>query len=79
MAAWHQHYGSWWMVQWSLDGWVSLGVHVDFRTRRNSTCGEKYGPYVDLHLGCFIVSLGRNPVRSGEIDLKANCGRGGEA
>lgn len=77
MASWHQRYGSWWMVQWALDGWASLGIHIDFRSRVSSTTGVRYGPYVDLHFLFVIVSLGRNPVHSGEIDLHSSIGRGG--
>ena len=77
MASWYQHYGPWWMIQWAVDGWCSLGIHIDFRTRTSSTTGLKYGPYIDLHLLFFIVSLGRNPVHSGEIDLHNSVSRGG--
>jgi len=66
------------MFQWQWTGWISFGIHIDLRTRINAIRNEKYGPYVDFHFGCFILSIGRNPVRSGEIDLTSNCGRGGE-
>jgi len=64
------------MVQWSVDWWVSIGIHIDLRARVTPS-GERYGPYVDLHLLFLVLSFGVNPVRSGELDLKASCGRGG--
>jgi hypothetical protein len=68
---WHRRYGDWWMVQWELDGWISLGIHIDFRHHRGIN-GHTYGPYVDLHLGVLILSLGRHPVYAGELDLKTS-------
>lgn len=76
MSAWHIYYGPWWMVQWSLDGWFSLGIHVDFKTRHMAH-GLKYGPYVDLHIGCAILSIGRNPVYSGDLERAISVSRGG--
>ena len=73
---WHQRCASWWMVQASFDGWVSLGIHIDLRRRRAAN-GRRYGPYVDLHLGCVIVSLGVNPAYSGEIGAASSVSRGG--
>jgi hypothetical protein len=55
------------MVQWAWDGWVSLGFHFDFKHRRRT---HSYGPYIDLHLGCLILSLGNNPVFAGDIELR---------
>lgn len=77
MSTWHLHTGTWWMVQWCFDGWISFGIHIDFRTRTAAKAGIKYGPYVDLHLGCLIVSVGRNPKYSGELDCSSSVGRGG--
>jgi len=77
MSGWHLYYGRWWMIQWCFDWWFSLGIHVDFRTRVRSTDLKKYGPYIDFHLGFIIISIGRNPVYSGELDLIAPGGRGG--
>ena len=77
MSAWNLHHGSWWMIQWSFDGWFSIGLHVDFRKRINSTSNAPYGPYIDIHLGCFILSVGRNPAHSGELDRIISVGRGG--
>jgi len=73
---WHLRYGSWWMVQASFSGWLSLGVHVDVR-RRHTNSGLRYGPYIDLHLGCVILSFGVNPAYSGEIEAACSVGRGG--
>lgn len=52
------------MVQWSLDGTLSLGVHVDPLTRHGDA--GLYGPYVDFHLGPVVVSVGRHPDRAGD-------------
>ncbi len=70
-------YGRFWKLEWALDSWVSVGVHIDFRSRLTGRTKQRYGPYVDLHLGVVIVSLGVNPVYSGEYDLLAGPGRGG--
>lgn len=77
MAAWHLRHGRWWMVQWTLDYWFSLGVHLDLKPRRCARTGERYAPYVDLHLGCLILSFGVNPVRSGELESVISVSRGG--
>ena len=77
LTGWHCHYGSWWMVQWACEGWVSLGLHIDWRRRLHVPSGETYGPYLDLHVGCCIVSVGHNPSRSSAFELKAGVGRGG--
>jgi hypothetical protein len=70
-------YGSWWAFQWYFKGWVSLGVHVDFRCRLNQRSQVRYGPYIDLHLLCVIVSIGRNPAYSGELEMLIPGGRYG--
>jgi hypothetical protein len=77
MSAWNLRHGRWWMVQWAFDGWLSFGIHIDFRTRVNSLCECRYGPYVDLHLGCCIVSIGRNPVYTGDLESSTSVSRGG--
>jgi hypothetical protein len=41
--------------------------------------GQAYGPYVDFHVGFVILSVGRNPVYSGEYDLVNSPSRGGMA
>ena len=76
---WHLHYGSWWMIQWQWNGWLSLGIHVDCKRRVAARPGRHYGPYLDLHLGCLILSLGRWPVYSGELEYSVSVGRGGLA
>lgn len=77
MASWHMRRGKlFWMVQWSFDGWVSLGIHIDLKRRVNSETGQRYGPYVDIHFIFFIFSIGYRPFYSNPIagDL---IGRGG--
>jgi hypothetical protein len=63
------------MVQVVLDGWLSLGVHLDFKHR----CADlgTYGPYIDLHLGVVILSLGWRPYLSGDLERAAGYSRGG--
>jgi len=73
---WGLRYGRWWMVQWVLDYWISLGVHVDLRTRAHNS-GERYGPYVDLYLGVVVLSIGRNPHLSGDLERALSVSRGG--
>jgi hypothetical protein len=76
MLLWGYRYGKWWSIQWSLDRVFSLGFHFDMR-RRITNSGEKYGPYLDIHLPCLIISLGVNPIYSGAIDLLFSYSRGG--
>lgn len=71
-------WGSWWAFQWSWDGWLSLGIHLDFRARVESGTGVRYGPYVDFHVGWCILSLGVNPIYSGDLDLASSVARGGK-
>ena len=59
---WGYRFGRWWLVQWALDGTLSVGVHVD-PLRRESARGP-YGPYVDLHLLVAAISIGYHPARS---------------
>ncbi|MBA3875580.1 MAG: hypothetical protein C0498_01365 [Anaerolinea sp.] len=59
---WGVAYGPWWMVQYAFDRTLSLGVHVDPCTRVAEA--GPYGPYLDLHLGPFGLSLGRHPARA---------------
>lgn len=61
MAVWHLKHGRWWMLQWCFAGWFSLGIHIEPRTGITTKSGFRFGPYVDLHLGPFILSLGRRP------------------
>lgn len=65
------------MVQWCLGGWLSLGIHIDFKTRYTGIPPVAYGPYVDLHLIVAILSLGRNPRYSGDIQTNCSVSRGG--
>ena len=78
MSKWHCRYGDWWMVQVVWDGWVSLGIHVDFKHRTDSF-GHSFGPYVDLHLGIVIVSLGWHPAFSTDLERVSSVSRGGAA
>lgn len=69
-------YGRWWAVQ--RHAGLSLGVHLELRARRTNA-GTRYGPYVDLHVGPFVVSVGVNPIHAGELDLLTSFSRGGLA
>lgn len=62
MAGWHSRHGSWWAVHYCLDGFVSLGVHVDPKRRRTALGNVRYGPYVDFHVGPAVLSIGVNPI-----------------
>lgn len=44
-------YGPWWAFQIQRGQYVSAGIHVDW--------GK---PYVDVHFGWGILSVGKNPV-----------------
>lgn len=68
--------GRLWAVQYVLDGWLSLGIHLDLKHRRTDA-GRSYGPYVDLHLGVVVVSLGWNPAYSGDLERAISASRGG--
>jgi len=57
--------GSWWAVQLYLNYYISLGIHVDFRR-----------PYVDVHIGWLILSFGREPYRSEQVDKHRHSCRG---
>lgn len=76
-SRWYLWFGKWWMVQCCLDGGLSLGVHIDLRCRRTGKTNQRYGPYIDLHVLCFIISIGVNPVYSGDLDALASYSRGG--
>ena len=73
---WGVRYGRWWMVQWVLDGWFSLGIHVDLKHRQRGD-GVTFGPYIDLHLGVVILSLGWQPCYSTELEKCLSVSRGG--
>lgn len=76
MSKWGVRYGNWWMIQWVLDGWFSVGVHVDIKTRITNS-GAKYGPYIDLYLGVVTLSIGRNPSISSDLERSLSISRGG--
>lgn len=79
-AAWNIRYGEWWMIQWQIHGWASLGAHVDLKRRRvahGEHQGKVYGPYVDLHLLFLILSLGFRPYLTGELMNVSGSARGG--
>lgn len=79
LAGWHLHHGTFWMVQWQLDGWASFGVHLDLKHRIKSAdphAGQSYGPYMDIHFFIVIVSVGWRPYLSSEAGRLA-IGRGG--
>lgn len=64
--------GPHWLRHLPFDGWIDLGgIHLELRHRHRGD-GLTYGPYVDLHLGLVVVSLGLNPIYAGEIDLKTS-------
>lgn len=67
-------WGSWWAIQ--RNAGFSLGLHLDWQSR---VCGSgvPFGPYLDLHIGPFVLSVGRNPIYAGEIDLLQSFSRGG--
>jgi hypothetical protein len=85
-SGWEVRHGSWYMVQWGWEkrwgmrvpfaGWLSFGVHIDTVTRHNNR-GCKYGPYVDLHAGLLVISVGRNPYYSSEYHSICGHSRGG--
>lgn len=69
-------YGSWWALQ--RNSGLSFGVHVEPRSHV-SGAGVRYGPYVDVHVVQWVVSVGVNPIYAGELHLKASYSRGGIA
>ena len=71
MARWHIRYGTFWAIQWSFDWWLSLGIHADLRHR------GAFGPYIDVHVGPAIISLGRHPVFTDKEEAKLSFSRGG--
>jgi hypothetical protein len=77
-SGWYLYSGPWWMIQWSWNGWISFGVHLDFRRRYTAKTAIPFGPYVDIHLGFIIFSFGVNPKYSGELDASVSVARGGE-
>jgi len=80
LTGWNVRYGEFWMAQWQLSWWVSVGVHVDLKRRRvagGAFSGATYGPYLDVHLGALILSLGWRPYLTGELRNSSGIARGG--
>jgi hypothetical protein len=73
---WGCRYGPLWAVQWVIGPWLSLGVHLDLSQHVDSR-GRSFGPYLDLHLLVVVVSLGRNPIYSGDLERALSISRGG--
>lgn len=73
---WHCRYGSWWMVQVVFDGWLSFGIHIDYKHRRDAW-GHTYGPYIDFHLLKMILSIGYHPYLSTDLERVSSYSRGG--
>lgn len=68
------------MLQWQLSWWASLGVHVDLKRRHAANGqfkGRSYGPYLDVHAGFVIVSVGWRPYLTGELMNESGAARGG--
>lgn len=68
------------MVQWSWAGWLSLGIHIDPRSRQIDSGkykGMMSGPYVDVHLLNVIFSFGRLPEYTPPEMYKSWTSRGG--
>lgn len=65
----HRKVWLWWGTGWAVQlyraPYISLGIHVDFRR-----------PYVDLHVGWFIFSVGNRPISTDERDRKRHTCRG---
>lgn len=76
MPRWGCRYGRFWAVQWVIGPWVSLGVHLDLSHHVDGR-GRHFGPYIDLHLVCVTVSLGYNPIYSGDLERALSISRGG--
>jgi len=74
---WYIIHGKYWMIQFSNMGWISLGIHIDPRCRRTGKTNQRYGPYIDLHLICVIISVGIRPYLSGETEMYSSIARGG--
>lgn len=80
LRGWNIRYGTCWMLQWQANWWLSFGVHLDPKQRRvagGRFAGLHYGPYIDVHLGFVIVSLGWRPYLSGELVNESGIARGG--
>ena len=71
------HFGKWWAVQVVPVHALSLGIHVEPRVGLTGDA-TVYGPYIDLHLGPAIISLGRHPVFTPPDELDRHYSRGGQ-
>lgn len=69
-------YGSWWAVQ-RHDSPINFGLHGEWRWWLRTNSGVRYGPYLDVHLPWLVLSVGRNPIYAGEVDLLKSYARGG--
>ena len=59
---WH---GSWWAVQLYVAPYLSAGLHIDLLR-----------PYLDVHAGWLIVSIGSRPVITNAVDRYRHSCRG---
>jgi hypothetical protein len=66
---WGCRSGRFFAIQWIMDGSLSLGIHVDPLIRQWGEGPGTYGPYVDLHLGPFILSIGNRPARASALHM----------
>lgn len=64
-------------IQWDAGRLLQVGVHVEWRWWLRTNSGVHYGPYIDFHLPLLCVSIGRNPIYSGEWELLKSYSRGG--
>ena len=61
---WHTIYTKYFALHYQLDYWLSFGVHIDLKRRTNASKNINFGPYIDIHFLCFILSFGYNPIYS---------------
>ena len=64
MAQWNVIHNKYISLQYCFDGWISVGIHIDFKRRFTGANKIPYGPYIDIHFLWFILSLGYNPYYS---------------
>jgi len=69
-------YGRFWAVQYGRERLLEIGMHFEPRGRSTNS-GIRFGPYLDLHLPGVTISLGRNPIYAGEIELRNSASPGG--
>jgi len=58
---WYVYHNKFWMIQFAIDGWISFGIHLDFKRRKDAKSGQRYGPFAEIHFLFFIFSIGINP------------------